>query len=170
MRKIKEDKLSQGGVASYVDTGEVQSDAEIAQKDRSPERLPADAELGEKNRSSGFTLLEVMIALSIIAIALVALMGLAQRSITVNDQVQQITRATLLAQSKMAEIEAGVETDAATTGQVFPEPDQDYRWSTNYSPTPVNGVQQVDLTVAWGQENRNEAVRLISFVFRGGGS
>lgn len=129
-------KLSQGGVAGATSH---------------KLRLKADAGLDE-NRSHGFTLLEVMIALSIVGIALIALMGLAQRSITINDQTQQITRATLLAQGKMAEIEAGVETDQGATEAVFPEPDQDYRWRTSYGPTPVTGVQQVDLVVAWGMK------------------
>jgi len=121
-----------------------------------------------KNRSAGFTLLEVMIALAVIGVALVALLGLAQRSISTNQRLQQITRATLLAQSKMAEIETGIESNSSDAKGDFPEPDEEFHWRSTYGDTPVENVRQVEVTVAWGDEARNEAVQLISFVQQGG--
>ena len=43
----------------------------------------------DRNRNAGFTLLEVMIALAIVAIALVSLLGLANRSIAVQERLQR---------------------------------------------------------------------------------
>ncbi|WP_172399620.1 type II secretion system minor pseudopilin GspI [Geothermobacter hydrogeniphilus] len=133
-------------------------------------RPQADAELGEKNRShaAGFTLLEVMIALAIIGVALVALLGLAQRSISTNQRLQQITRATLLAQSKMAEVETGIGNDGSDGEGTFTEPDDAFSWTVRSSETPVEGVRQVEVTVFWGREEKNESVHLISFLQRGG--
>ncbi|PNU19835.1 type II secretion system protein GspI [Geothermobacter hydrogeniphilus] len=134
------------------------------------QRASTDAELGEKNRSpaAGFTLLEVMIALAIIGVALVALLGLAQRSISTNQRLQQITRATLLAQSKMAEIETGIGSDGSDAEGTFTDPDDAFSWTVRSSETPVEGVRQVEVTVFWGREEKNESVHLISFLQRGG--
>jgi general secretion pathway protein I len=118
--------------------------------------------------SAGFTLLEVMIALAIIAITLVSLLGLANRSIGVNGRIQKMTQATLLAQEKMAETEV-----AARQGQLAPtddegsfdEPFDEYRWRIRFQDTPISRVKQVTVTVLWGREKRNELVDIDSFIF-----
>jgi general secretion pathway protein I len=123
-----------------------------------------------RSGESGFTLLEVMVALAIVAIALVSLLGLSSRTLTVNDRVEHITRATLLAQQRLAELDAGVplhEGDQELQG-TFPAPFADYRWRLSYQDTPLPAVQQVTVVVAWGAEAKNEAVEISSFAFRKG--
>ncbi|MCF6179391.1 MAG: prepilin-type N-terminal cleavage/methylation domain-containing protein [Geopsychrobacter sp.] len=115
----------------------------------------------------GFTLLEVMIALAIIGIALVVILGLTQRSILVNEQLQQITRATLLAKQKMAEIEHGINSDFDRNQGIFVKPNQSYRWQMITTPTPIIGISQIDLSVLWGKEEENELVTLTSFIKEG---
>ena len=64
------------------------------------------ARAGQYSReNSGFTLLEVMIAMAIIAIALVAVFGSQSQSLSLANEAKFSTTAALLAQSKMAEIE-----------------------------------------------------------------
>lgn len=112
----------------------------------------------------GFTLLEVMIALAIVGIALVVMLGLAQRSILVNSHLQQITRATLLAKQKMTEIENGIGTGNDLNQGTFADPNQGYNWRSVYTSTPIEGIEQIDLSVIWGNEKKNEFVTLTSFV------
>ncbi|PLX78215.1 MAG: type II secretion system protein GspI, partial [Desulfuromonas sp.] len=108
-----------------------------------------------RNVNSGFSLLEVMIALAIVSIALMSLLSLGNRSIGVNDRLQRVTQATLLAQHKMAETEtAGTGQGQATAG-VFDEPFEMYRWRLEYTGTPLPSVSQVTVTVAWGDEEKN---------------
>lgn len=116
------------------------------------------------SESGGFTLLEVMVALAIVGIVLVAMLGLVERNILLNDHLQQMTRATLLAKQRMAEIEGGINLDATQLQGVFDAPDEEFRWQIAYTPTPIIGVQQVDLDVIWGDEAKNEMVTLTSFV------
>lgn len=121
-----------------------------------------------QRHSAGFTLLEVMIALAIVAIALVSLLGLANRSIGVQERLQRMTRATLLAQEKMTEIELASEAKTLVyepAEGVFAEPFSDFRWHLEFTDTPIPVVTQVTLTVAWGAEERNEAVDLSNFLF-----
>lgn len=122
----------------------------------------------ERNRNAGFTLLEIMIALAIVAIALVSLLGLANRSIAVQERLQRMTRGTLLAQEKMTEIELAAEAKTLVyepAEGVFAEPFSDFRWRLEFADTPLPVVTQVTLTVAWGAEERNEAVDLSNFLF-----
>lgn len=124
--------------------------------------------MNTQRRSAGFTLLEVMIALAIVAIALVSLLGLANRSIGVQERLQRMTRATLLAQEKMTEIELASEAKTLVyepAEGVFAEPFSDFRWHLKFTDTPIPVVTQVTLTVAWGAEERNEAVDLSNFLF-----
>ena len=57
-------------------------------------------------KKAGFTLLEVMVAMSILAMALVAVFHMQSQSISMAGESRFLTTASLLAQSKMAEIEA----------------------------------------------------------------
>ena len=122
-----------------------------------------------RDGSAGFTLLEVMIALAVVAIALVSLLALVNRSIEINGRLQKITRGTLLAQQQLAEIEVG----AGTTGYtfqseegVFPEPDDEFSWRSSYEETPIPGLLAVTVTVVWGPAGSNEEVDLTSLVFQ----
>ena len=122
---------------------------------------------GISNR--GFTLLEVMIAMAIVAIAMVTLLGLANRSIAVNARLQKITQATLLAQGKMNEIEiAASQSGTGTTEQngTFDSPFDGYRWEVAYNDTPLPSVKEVIVTVLWGERQKNEMVDLTSFLFQ----
>lgn len=121
-----------------------------------------------KSQRSGFTLLEIMIALAIVSIAMVSLLSLANRSIGVHDRLQRMTTATLLAQQKMAETELGarhgtkVETELEG---VFSDPHGNFRWQINYADSPLPSVKMVTITVLWGDEERNEMVDLTSFIY-----
>ena len=118
----------------------------------------------------GFTLLEIMVALAIIGTALVSLLSLGNRSLLVNDRLQHMTQATLLAQQKMSETEhqaavsglSGVSTEAQ--GQFAP-PFDNYRWMRALAETPLPAVQMVTITVLWGDADRNESVDVTSFLF-----
>lgn len=70
-------------------------------------------------RVRGFTLLEVMVALSILAIALVAISGITANAYQSSDYARGITVATLLARSKMIDIELELEKDG------FPSQDKE---------------------------------------------
>lgn len=116
----------------------------------------------------GFTLLEIMVALAIISVALVALLALGNRSIATHARLQQLTQATLLAQQKLATAEVDARLgrlEQIRQEGVFPEPYAAYRWRLEFADTPLPTIRTVTVTVAWGEEDRNEFVDLTSFLF-----
>lgn len=120
-------------------------------------------------KNKGFTLLEVMIAVALIAIALTTLLGSQSQSVSFANSAKFETMAALLAQSKMSEItvqEPGELTnDSGDFGDDYPG----YAWEVNVSDIVIPGMdnisdylKQVDLTVTWGVFSYN--VRLYHYV------
>ncbi len=83
---------------------------------------------------SGFTLLEVMIALAILAVSLVAISGINSGAINMHNYSKRLTLATLLARSKMADLEQKLQSDGLPTddddeeGSFEAEGFPEYRW------------------------------------------
>jgi general secretion pathway protein I len=118
--------------------------------------------------NSGFTLLEVMIALVIVGTALIACLTLTNRCVHSQEQVQRITAATMLAQHKMSELEAAArrgELDSITTEGTWTPPYSQYSWDVTFNSTAIEGVQQVSVAIIWGDRARNEEVSIDSFLF-----
>ena len=115
----------------------------------------------QKHETSGFTLLEVMVAMAIIAIALTAVLGSQSQGVSLASEAKFNTTAPLLAQSKIAEIEVaeqGVLTgDSGDFGEDFPG----YIWEFSVEDTvfeePENVsdlLKRIDLKVSWGEEQQ----------------
>lgn len=115
----------------------------------------------------GLTLLEVMIALAIVAIAMTSLLALSNRSIGVHDRLQSLTRGTMLAQQMLALVETAPERYQERQEQSFDEPYEAFSWRFRFGETPIDGVRTVTVTVLWGEEKSNEKVALTSFVAEG---
>lgn len=117
----------------------------------------------------GFTLLEVMIAVALIAIALTTLLVSQSQSVSFANSAKFETMAALLAQSKMSELtllDAGsLSSDSGDFGDDYPG----YAWEAVVSDISIEGVdnisdylKQVDLTVTWGVFSYN--LRLYHYV------
>ena len=119
--------------------------------------------------SRGFSLLEIMVALAIIGIALISLLALGNRSLDVNERLQKITVATLLAQQKMTDTEYQASRDGLAGMSEeeggFKEPYNHFRWQRTINATPLPAVRMVTITVLWGDAEYNESVDVTSFLF-----
>ena len=109
--------------------------------------------------SSGFTFLEVMVALAIVAITLVAVLGLQSRSLSLANEAKFLTTAPLLAQSKMAEIEAGTLKEPVSASGDFGEDFPGYLWRITVSRISAAGpedildhLRQIDVEISWGED------------------
>lgn len=101
-----------------------------------------------RGKNDGFTLLEVMIAMSILAMALVAVFQMQSQSISMATDARFLTTASLLAQGKMADIEADTAlANTSATGDFSPDY-PDYGWSLSVTDTPqVAKLKRVELNV-----------------------
>ena len=99
----------------------------------------------------GFTLLEVMVSVTILAISLTVLMHLTGNTLIASGRAERMTIATMLARQKMTEIEIQLAKDMkrgefpeerSEDGE-FDEPFDDFRWKMEIRkvelPAPVTG-------------------------------
>ncbi|KPK25968.1 MAG: hypothetical protein AMJ61_10295 [Desulfobacterales bacterium SG8_35_2] len=111
----------------------------------------------KKLSHKGFTLLEVLIAVALIAIALTTLLGSQSQSVSFANSAKFETMAALLAQSKMSEITVqdkdSLFSDSGDFGDDYPG----YTWDVTVSDIAIGEsydiseyLKQIDLTVTWG--------------------
>lgn len=136
---------------------------------KNPTLISSPDQLAQKRRPCfaidhcGFTLLEVMIALAVLAIALTAVFQNQSQSISMESQTRFLTTASLLAQAKMAEIET-VDLDAISShqgdyGEDFP----DYEWRISIEDTEIELLRKVTLDVLNTRMNANNNYRIILY-------
>jgi general secretion pathway protein I len=77
----------------------------------------------------GFTLLEIMVALSILAIVLVSVYRMHAQTVSMNNEVRFYATAPMLAQLKMAEVESENPEDMGDGSGDFGDEFPDYRWN-----------------------------------------
>lgn len=109
----------------------------------------------------GFTLLEVMIALAILAIAMTSLFGSQSQALSLAIEAKFNGAAAFLAQEKLAEYEAGVVEMVSGEGD-FGEPFPGFTWKTEISDAELDafadlaelerGLRRVELTIGWEEE------------------
>jgi general secretion pathway protein I len=100
-----------------------------------------------QNKANGFTLMEVMIAMAILAIALIAVFQLQSQSISMSTDSRFMTTAALLAQSKMVEAEAGSTlTNHKEDGDFGPDYPQ-YTWRLEVGDTQLPQFKKIEVTV-----------------------
>jgi general secretion pathway protein I len=107
-------------------------------------------------RTAGFTLLEVLVAVAIVAIALVTFMGLHLRSLDATIRAQDLSTAVLLAQAKMATMGEFPETGQEQGRFEGPELAR-FQWATavtEHTLDAVDGgqtvtVRHLEVTVSW---------------------
>jgi type II secretion system protein I len=112
----------------------------------------------------GFTLLEVMIAMAILAITLVTLYQSQSQSISMASDSRFLTTASLLAQSRMAEIDTADPRLAVSANGDFGEEYPGYTWRVEVSAVeefPL--LKRIALTVTQGRMATRNTYRLILY-------
>ena len=128
--------------------------------------MGAESRENTLNRTQrGFTLLEVMVAVAILAMVLVTLMGVKNGSTRDVMLADHITTATLLAKRMMTQtLLTGTLTPNEDEGE-FPEDEfKDYTWKKTISLTPIEvKLLEVRVAVLWKEGERQEMVELVSY-------
>ena len=116
-------------------------------------------------RSRGFTLIEVVVAVAILALALGALISSMARYADNAGYLRDKTVALWVAHNRLTEI--GLEPAWPATGKSDGDAELagiDWRWDVTVSETPDPRVRRVDITVRRKSEAEGQAAALSSFV------
>jgi type II secretion system protein I len=106
-------------------------------------------------RQRGFTLIEVMVSLAVIAIALVGLLGLQHQTLQSVVRANEMSKAALLAQDLMTQAETGPFPPLGTTSgnfeSMFPRQFPNFRWQQSVEPSAVfPDVRKVKIRISYG--------------------
>ncbi len=130
------------------------------------------------SHTAGFSLLEVLFAVAILAIALPVLLGLRNRDVAVLAEAQQVTEATFLAQEKLLEAEASGPLPFGEVSGNFAGPPPGYqtadgkdrgptyRWKRTVTSTPLEFVREVRIQVFWPRGSGEDSVEVTTYVFQ----
>ncbi len=111
----------------------------------------------------GFTFIEIMVALAVLALSLTGLLGLRNRDLSAAALGHHLMEATLLANEKIAHVAAqGFPPVGLTEGDA-----ESYHWMAGVSETPFGRVREVVVTVYWQEGGHREEVHLATYLFDG---
>jgi len=100
-------------------------------------------------RQAGFTLVEVMVALSIVALSLTAIAASMNQMIDAANTMRERTYASWIAQNKIAELRlANVEAEVSTTSGEIDFGNATWEWTADISETGIEGFVRVDVSVS----------------------
>jgi general secretion pathway protein I len=112
-------------------------------------------------RARGFTLLEVMIALAILAVSLVVLLGLRNRDVQLQTYARDLTRATLLARQMAATVDAEGTPELGYVAGDFGQDHPGFSWQRQVTPFMAeligDRVREVRVSVIWGPTDDPQA-------------
>lgn len=111
--------------------------------------------------AGGFTLIEVLVALTIVAYALIGLLGLQNRNLGLLGRGQDISRATLLAREFIAgmEVREGFPALGYASGELEPG----FLWEREVNETMIPEVREVRLRIIF-DERRPDLVELLYYM------
>ena len=121
--------------------------------------------------ASGYTLLEVMVAMAIMAIVLVSVYRMHSQTLTMNAAARFYTQAPMLAQSKLAQLEGDsseiVAGDSGDFGDKFPG----YTWSLSTDEVSSEALgeigadlKRIDIKVSFNSDEYVYDVRTYRFI------
>jgi general secretion pathway protein I len=152
------------GLVSFFKEKPVAGDRRPVTGKQRPEtsRQPPETRNQQQVASKGFTLLEVMVAMTIMAIVLVSVYRMHSQTLAMNTANRFYTQAPMLAQSKLSQLETGsseiIAGDAGDFGDKFPG----YSWNVTLEELSLealgeaaNDFKKIDLTVSF---NNNEYI------------
>ncbi|MEW8625643.1 MAG: type II secretion system minor pseudopilin GspI [Candidatus Thiodiazotropha sp.] len=120
---------------------------------------------GAGGRSKGFTLLEILIALAILAIALTSIISVASNQSVNVAYLRDKTLAHWVAMNQMTELQVTNQWPATGSKKGKEEMGlQEWHWQREISKTPDDRVRQVEIRVFRNKDDESSVTRLVSFL------
>jgi general secretion pathway protein I len=115
-------------------------------------------------RQQGFTLLEVMVALAILAITLVIIFSQQATSINWGNEARIITKATFMAQERMTGVLVQDRLPIGDEEGEVQEAIPPLKWKTMVEESATEGMNKVTVLVLWKEGDRERDLRMVTYV------
>ena len=115
-------------------------------------------------RSRGFTLLEVLVALAVLSIALVALISQQAASIDRGNEARIITKAAFLAQEYMTGLISQERLREGEEEGEVPDSIPPFQWRTLVEDADAEGMKKLTVVVLWKEGDKERDVRFVTYV------
>lgn len=115
---------------------------------------------------SGFTLLEVMLALALLSIVAVVFLQNQASNLRLVDESRQLSLATLLAREKMAELESADFPPLGRNSGLGEEGFSAFRWETVVSSTEFALLRKAIVRVLWSEGGRPRSMEITAYFVR----
>jgi len=127
--------------------------------------------IGNRQTASGFTLLEVMVAMAIMAIVLVSVYRMHSQTLTMNTAARFYTQAPMLAQGKLAQLEVASSGEIAGDSGDFGDKFPGYTWNITTDEVSSEALgeiaadlKRIDMTVSFNSDEYVYNVRTYRFL------
>jgi general secretion pathway protein I len=124
---------------------------------------------GARRRSAGFTLIEILVALAVIAIGTVAVAAAVSGNVSNAAYIQDRTLAHWVAMNKVAELQVAQQWPSTGTerGDSLLA-SQEWNWEVKVSDTDDPDVRRIDVQVFADREQKQSLATLVAYVGRPG--
>lgn len=117
----------------------------------------------------GFTLIEVLVAVALMAILLPAVMGGISLALNVSSSARRTALAATLARTKLDELAATGMSSSDASGD-FGQDNPGFAWAATSQTWDTGGVTKIDVRVDWTERSRPRSTTMTTLVFNNGGT
>ena len=123
--------------------------------------------MNRKGKDHGFTLLEIIICLGLIALVLVAVFHLQAQNLDLQSEAQFMTTATCLLQERLSRIQALERVEEGTNTGDFGQDYPDYTYTQEVSEVPdTETLYKVKVTVVLERDKAHRDLWLETYLYR----
>jgi len=123
--------------------------------------------LNKKGKNHGFTLLEIIICLGLIALVLVAVFHLQAQNLDLQSEAQFMTTATCLLQERLSQIQAQERIEEGTASGDFGKDYPDYTYTQEVSEVPdTETLYKARVAVILERDKARKDLWLETYLFR----
>ena len=117
-----------------------------------------------RNHRKAFTLVEAILAMSIMAIAVTGILGSYTGALVGGSIAEDYTMALMRAQQVMTRIRAGAMTPYDINQGTFSD-DSKFLWTVTFDEVDVDYLYEVELTIAWTRAGRQRELKLTTYQY-----
>ncbi|MHB0998425.1 MAG: type IV pilus modification PilV family protein [Armatimonadota bacterium] len=113
--------------------------------------------------SKGFSLLEVIIALAVLAIGIACVLRVYSSSIVAVRDSESYSTASMLANRVALALDKETELNAGEQSGDFDD-SPNYRWKANIGSADDNGLVKILITIFWGDDGKSQSFNMVTYL------